>query len=1006
MSLARWHTPTPPPPPPAQPKPVATISRERLTVLMRQHHYLDKELNELEILAEYGEKFPARRTRDIYQMMAELMTDAEVAQVYKELAPASTKTTEPPPDYQHGSESARDHLGADNIIRHMHRNPPSPYNQGPPVGKDPYLGTGLNPAHVSGVVSPNDGLAPEMACCGQPLGSKGCWIRLMNGQPMGELTRYQTWFTTKEPAVLWQRIVQGGSANTLKNETVTGTAFIKEDYYRDLDRQIRRLIDELAPVVFQIFQTLLSNGFTQPANFGFIEDKLIELVALVQRYNAPQMGACHHERTIDARSVFFEQVGREEFRQGRLVTSVRIGNVNVPLVFPATAAAFTKTAAALNVLSNASDFKRAAQLLTDGERIQSLVQAQRSNAESIIAGIDQGFLRVSLPNVLAGEHRTALGLYEAAQRLADELKNMLTALPGVANQWLLNYPNESIAGFQQATVQAKAKLDQIKPPNADALKMDLSIFNVNEAEIDGLISSDTLFSTLGESPEIRKWARAAAANIKWTAMYGENDELTRTVEGWRSMAEKAKKTQEEEARETAPLPPPPLFLSPDRRNVSLQREQTLSSPIVLPSGSLVNRPNFKYQSLSCAYDTLFTALFMIPDQWFRNVIVSAKTVRAYSTCPEKEAREVDGQIIQVIQKLEGTRDSKQPVICPTIQWWQNCMRTRPPGEEASRVDDPGPMLDALAAFYGVSESINTFVVYQNFPVAVIDDLPQTEMRIFRTTSVSTGTDFSDIPLVMGDFTIIACIVRGETYLHWQVCVRDPRERTWYRFKDDGRPFRLSGDQPVDIRTQSFEPEKNVNVPYRPVYWFYVKTSRLEPFLAKTNDIAKSVYDYYVKERGKIPKSDTLQSIMTLFSNVEDYNTIQRRPDYPSPRKFTEDDVKDSILTEYGVLGFIADLFLEIISIDGNPIGQNPEARNIMAPVLERLGMLKKVTDSMGQEAYDWTVIETPKMDELEKNSPFTAKNKLILLTKFVSLIFSEETVAKSTFIYYYTALLN
>jgi hypothetical protein len=225
---------------------------------------------------------------------------------------------------------------------------------------------------------------------------------------------------------------------------------------------------------------------------------------------------------------------------------------------------------------------------------------------------------------------------------------------------------------------------------------------------------------------------------------------------------------------------------------------------------------------------------MIPNQWVRQEIVGAVFVNAYEECNDKEAQELDGQMIQVIQQMERTRDVKQKVFCPTIEWWQKCMRTRPLEEASVRIDDPGAMLDSLAGFYGIANSIAFLTVdgdrFPTFEESGIE-WDKIQMVLVQTPELSKQ-NFEQIPIAQKGFTITACIVHGETYEHWQVCLRDPREEKWYRYNDkEGRPFALpGGEQPVDIRTQSYEPEdkQQKGFPYQPRYWFYVRTAQLEP----------------------------------------------------------------------------------------------------------------------------------------------------------------------------------
>lgn len=900
MSLLRWHTPTPAAPankpaPPAPPPP--TISVDRLASLMKQTHYQSPRWpDDVDIQVAFRRDFPGKwidamahqPMRYIYQMLAELVLQQdpnEAQELVKQLSPPD-RTQEPSVDHCCGAESVRDHMGADNIVRHMHRNVASASNRGAPIiAGDPYLGTGLNPAHMWGVVSPNDGALPEMACCGQPferdrsqqggfVAPPGCWIRLVPAQPEGKLVRYQTWFTTNDPADLWGRIVLGGNPNTLLNATQTGTAFVNAQYYQGLDTQIRSLVQSLAPVVFNVYRSLLDSGFTLTSGFAQLnkqdQDGLKHLVALVQRYNAPQMGACHRERTITAdyldEHVFFIGVGREELRAGRLVVKVDVGGgYSIPLVATATFDSFEATADSLQragAENTAVDtFRGVASLITNVEAKQQLLGILKRRFDNKIEELDKGFANVSLTNVFSNTINTERGLYVAAEKLLNELKVLLAALPKIANEWIReknikSYPGELV----QARIDAQKKLDELVISPGDFLQADFSsIFEASPGDIAAVIREDTLFGSNDELrllTQVQVWARATVVSDKLKKGYKwnvrEKFDLDKAIGKLRNDAVAAverlaaEKARQEEARRI-PVQQPELTndtLAAIEESEEQQRLQSYTdsqidiqkanvAPFVRKPDVSIIHQGLVYENFSCAYDTLFAALFMIPNQWFRNHI--AETTTLFSDCPLNTAEKLHGHIVQVIEHMEQHRVT--PLVCPVPQFWDDCMHTRPVNRKDRKDDEPWKMINSLFRFYGVSNKVSVITFNHGDPnwvssstVTANDNVELIIIRPRPTTRVSESLLNGRVvkytvrdQLVGGRFTLTSCIMyTAHGVGHYEVAVRDPISGEWFRFNPQGKT-RSIGKNPPDIQGTISDG------PYQPVYWFYVRTERITQF---------------------------------------------------------------------------------------------------------------------------------------------------------------------------------
>lgn len=909
MALLRWHTPTPDEPIPV--KAAATTPMASATILaslMKQTNY--KDFDEFETFAFYPVIFPNRwkpemfrqPDRFVYQMRSEILVHSEPAkalllqqELSQQVAQRANRNgrtiptvPEPPTDQQHGAESARDHLGADNIIRHMHPHTGSAYNAWarPKGGGDPYLGTGLNPAHVSGVELPVGEDRPIMACCGQPFDAldrtvvdtngtshrvyewvapPGCWSRLDTKQPYGLLVPYQVWFSTDDPARLWRRIIT--QQTNLLSETVTGTAFIDTSYYSGLDRQIRALVAELAPIVQRVHQQLLATAFAQPSGVALLlqgeRDRLIQLVLLVQRYNAPQMGACHHDQTVgddylDER-VFFVSTGKTEMQQGRLVVNVTIAGRKVPLVFRPTVEAFQKTVDALSGIISTGNLKPlldVISLITEAETNQQWLNLAKSANDATIIKARQAPLSVGLPDILEIRISNLQSLYQAAEKLAAEMQNLLATLPVLTSDWIQlgatgSPPNSIVVAATKGTdIIRRMNIDDITEVRTDLEEL-LPLFETTTEEITNAITKDDTLRHHANKPEVQTWARASVVAGKIaTAQFGPRELLLvdkRVVELYAAalavaVATEVKKTSEvPQSVEPSPSPTQLAQFENDEENQRLASYMALeitipkinvANYVQKPGQGIITRRT-EYENLSCAYDSLFAALFMIPNQWLRNRIV--QTTKVYSDCTAENASKLHAHITQVIEFLEGRRP--EITICPIPEFWDDCMHTRPANRKLTKSDEPWKMINSLAQFYGISDNIqwvkfphgdpnwiqNAININSNTKLLVVRPEP---MAVVVQSLSNNQLVTYDVKPFLGnnsEFQLISCIIYTTGGGgHYEVAVRDPVSDEWFRFDTSGKSTPI-GKNPSDIRTTILVG------PYQPVHWFYVQTAMLSQF---------------------------------------------------------------------------------------------------------------------------------------------------------------------------------
>jgi hypothetical protein len=901
------------------------------------------------------------------------------------------------------------------------------------------LGTGLNPAHVSGVVSPNDGLVPEMACCGQPflverpggdwVAPPGCWIQLQRGQLYGQPTPYQTWFTQADAAAaaaeLWQRIALNGALGTLTGATVTGTAFVNENYYRDLDTQIRKLIDELAPAVFQVYQALLNGGFTQPSGFALLnskvaQDKLVQLVALVQRYNAPQMGACHHDRSITGdyldKHVFFISVGRAEFRAGRLITEIDFQGRKVPLVGQATAEAFQKTANALSAGNTLQrNFLTAAKLVTLAVVQQQSLQTRGSEAERVFGSIERGFNSIGLPNVLQSERVKWNSVYQAANQLAQELEKLIGGLPLLANKRLRD---DKDVAFVKSLDTATDKLEELRRLLFPGLNTSDEIskwFTVSDEKISAVIAKEPFLNQpdVRNLPQVQRWARAVVVEQNGVPQLGQ--EIDRLFEIAKVAALQEKVRQEEAAKRMSPAPQ-----EPSGRNVEVSVAPANLPPINSANWDILR--SFAYAEESCTYDALFAALFVIPNQWFREVVVNAKRIVRQPQCAESAALSIHRTMIETIKYMEHNLEKPDPfqTVCPNRAIWSSCLPTE---ANQGRFGNPIILFRNLCGFYDAEYGFAYFETSYGNWNPLYDERRQSELlQIYgiRVQEPPVGQEHTmqgqyAIEQVQGSFTMISCLIY--TNGHWQACIRDPRTGIWYRMLDSGYPKEL-GTDPAEIKSVTTTDPKRPGVKYEPYAWFYVRTERLAQFTAKGAPPSFQSFDVdLIYQKTMVEGRSEIQQLQSVHRAMEcmhmyaeeqfDNDKIQRRPkksgnDYPPPPDCGK------LRADYGFLGFLADLLTGEITFNG-VLPPLAVLRNLTGPILEQHGLIEKDKNT---GYYDWNSIIVPTRSELEikfanSQSMTTAR---LFYTTFATFLWSalnkDDPVSNGFFLTYYETLLK
>lgn len=180
-----------------------------------------------------------------------------------------------------------------------------PLSRGTPGGKDPVLGTGLNPKFQWGIEVGN-----LMRCCAEPVGkTRGCWHALVPDNAFGDIRTYKLWYNGNK-SVLKCLAEDEPVDEIIRTKYVVGTAFKDKQYYQKLHQDIQALLATLSNLLVPVYErfkdsldekidnpnTVLYNPYEQMDRATL--DQLKRLVTLVDVFNRSQI-PCSHPPRID-----------------------------------------------------------------------------------------------------------------------------------------------------------------------------------------------------------------------------------------------------------------------------------------------------------------------------------------------------------------------------------------------------------------------------------------------------------------------------------------------------------------------------------------------------------------------------------------------------------------------------------------------------------------------------------------------------------------------------------
>lgn len=840
--------------------------------MQRNHWDAYGTLDDLEVAERFNAKYPGEMVtpsrpgdveRHVYEWLSKLMTPAQVADALDEMrrreqdvspyrqgsedffSGRKDKDVLPPPADGEGAEHAEcDHYMPGGMVRHFHR-VRSANNWGPPLPGDPYVGTGLDPINHTGIVAPNDGLPDEMACCGQriPPGGPlppGCWIAWEPQHREGKLHMYELWYQTQKPSEIWDAILQPnrtGVASLLQSLTRIGTAFLDLKYYQRLHDRIQRTLVKVLPTVIAFQNSLINHNFDTTQVQWLPDERLRinKLVALVDLYNAPQLGACFHRGVAItdewiAETILHIGTGRALHKTNKLNFVVQVAGARIERV---KSVAQVRTLVPVLRAAGASVtlLEDALVLVPDAENEQRLLEA------------DVERLRVTLPELGASSVSKIQSLYKAAKDLANALGNLLeNGLPGAVNTWLRE--NDGQDGSVGPEV-VRAWADKMRAALTESREVHVTVRGAIE-EAKHAAEADLARRRAEEAQRAedkRRTKELKQREEEERRQRAQRDKELQKEDKERQKAEK--KRADKEARKAGAKPmiqEQTDFVLPLDKNHAQQMER---HTIVAWSGRVVKGNSHLYDQRSCPYDSFFAAMFKIPNQWFRSVVRDADVVHipggpipaGQRPCTATDVLLLHNAVVDGIMFIEdGTRE---PQVCTLPSVWNTCLRTQDPNapKERRRDDSPIALLSALAGFYRVKGKIE-FRSVDEFPAPgaalgvpswtelIAQGVPADKQLVVvepvRPEAVPEGGEYQ-VPDTLGQYPLAAVLVFTPSGPHYEALVWDARQEEWVRFGSNGKA--QFGAPSASVRTRHVHNE----AVYFPAAWIFVRQNRMRPF---------------------------------------------------------------------------------------------------------------------------------------------------------------------------------
>lgn len=242
-------------------------------------------------------------------------------------------------------------------------------------------------------------------------------------------------------------------------------------------------------------------------------------------------------------------------------------------------------------------------------------------------------------------------------------------------------------------------------------------------------------------------------------------------------------------------------------------------PIPTAGSPLIVAGDHTYDASSCPYDSLFAAVFKLPQSKMQQLMANANVVfplRA-TKCLDADVGKLVADIFLDISIVQRTTDGG---ICHSRPGWASCLQ----GNAVSAQGDPRELFTNLVTFYGLSENVKVVTLLGIAPTPdPLVTTPNTNAIMFSDVSNTRATPVN-MPLKFDNFMLVSCLSFQTIVGHWISHVRDPREHQWWKF--DPYNNQLGGRGPP-IRHQLSNAEGGfndvpaiVNSPDTKA-WFYV-----------------------------------------------------------------------------------------------------------------------------------------------------------------------------------------
>lgn len=315
------------------------------------------------------------------------------------------------------------------------------------------------------------------------------------------------------------------------------------------------------------------------------------------------------------------------------------------------------------------------------------------------------------------------------------------------------------------------------------------------------------------------------------------------------------------------------------------------APPPLKSPALFGRGQHKYENSSCPYDSLFAALFKIPDLWLQRTIRTATEVHVpFGLCSENDANATHRQLIDEIHYIQSEAAALRPAVCQLPLVWRKCFPSRDAGDDLeSKVGDPREKIGNIIAFYKLVDDFRVYDIGQDQDdwnttefISESSFLPGYKMIMVQKVDVRVQSKPNvNVPTKISGFRLISVLVHESSAGHWTALVCEAWNNQWWHFDAWRKKDKVFAADEMDavsglpiLATQQVGDQ-------RPGAWIYVLDDSIPKALGIAKPAPKSQippmiksYDEFIENLERIRKSQKSSTFLSKSLETDQFYNLR------------------------------------------------------------------------------------------------------------------------------------